>query len=43
VFATDAPLGPIAKTIAALDALALDHNARQKIMAGNAKRLLKLG
>ena len=41
VFATDAPLGPIAKTIAAVNALALDNAARQKIMAGNAERLMK--
>jgi aminocarboxymuconate-semialdehyde decarboxylase len=42
VFATDAPLGPIAKTIAAVDALALDEAERQKIMAGNAERLMKM-
>jgi aminocarboxymuconate-semialdehyde decarboxylase len=42
VFATDAPLGPIAKTIAAIDALALDDAERQKIMAGNAERLIKM-
>ena len=42
VFATDAPLGPIAKTIAAIDALALDDAERQKIMAGNAERLMKM-
>jgi predicted TIM-barrel fold metal-dependent hydrolase len=41
VFATDAPLGPIAKTIAAVNALALDNAERQKIMAGNAERLMK--
>src|SRR5712671_4734941 len=40
VFATDAPLGPIAKTIAAVDALDLDDGAREKIMVGNAERLL---
>ena len=40
VFSTDAPLGPIAKTIAAIDALDLDPGAREKIMAGNAERLL---
>jgi aminocarboxymuconate-semialdehyde decarboxylase len=40
VFATDAPLGPIAKTIAAVDALGLDPAARRKIMQGNAERLL---
>ena len=43
VFATDAPLGPIAKTIAAVQRLGLGAEARDKIMAGNAKRLLKLG
>jgi uncharacterized protein len=42
VFATDAPLGPIAKTIAAVDALALDAGARAKIMHGNAERLMKI-
>src|SRR3954451_6655118 len=40
VFATDAPLGPIAKTIAAVEALDLDPGAREKIMHGNAQRLL---
>ncbi len=42
VFSTDAPLGPIAKTIAAVDGLALDAATRAKIMSGNAARLLKL-
>ena len=42
VFATDAPLGPIAKTIAAIDALALDETEHQQIMHRNAERLLKL-
>ena len=40
VFSTDAPLGPIAKTIAEIDALDLDAGTREKIMAGNAERLL---
>jgi predicted TIM-barrel fold metal-dependent hydrolase len=40
VFATDAPLGPIARTIAALDALDLDPVTRRKVMQGNAERLL---
>jgi predicted TIM-barrel fold metal-dependent hydrolase len=40
VFATDAPLGPIAKTIAALDALNLDNDTRRKIMSDNAELLL---
>jgi predicted TIM-barrel fold metal-dependent hydrolase len=42
VFATDAPLGPIAKTIAAVEALALDATERQKIVVGNAERLMKM-
>jgi len=42
VFATDAPLGPIAKTIAAVEALALDAAERHKIMVGNAERLMKM-
>src|SRR5690242_21778569 len=42
VFSTDAPLGPIAKTIAAVEALELEPQAREKIMAGNAARLMKL-
>src|SRR6185436_4853946 len=42
VFSTDAPLGPIAKTIAAIDALDLDSLARHKIMAGNAEQLMRL-
>lgn len=40
VFATDAPLGPIARTIAAVDALGLDPATRHKVMQGNAERLL---
>ena len=43
MFATDAPLGPIAKTIAAVDKLDLDAPSRARIMSGNAKRLLNLG
>jgi uncharacterized protein len=42
VFATDAPLGPIAKTLAAMDELGLDAAAKTKIMAGNAARLMKI-
>jgi aminocarboxymuconate-semialdehyde decarboxylase len=42
VFSTDAPLGPIAKTVRALDILKPNSPAREKIMGGNAKRLLKL-
>ena len=41
VFATDAPLGPIAKTIAAVDALELDRATQRKIMSENAERLLR--
>jgi uncharacterized protein len=42
VFATDAPLGPIAKTLAVIDELGLDAATKQKIMVGNAERLMKL-
>src|SRR3954467_562036 len=42
VFATDAPLGPIAKTLAAVNALDLEDGARQNIMVGNAARLMKM-
>jgi predicted TIM-barrel fold metal-dependent hydrolase len=42
VFSTDAPLGPIAKTVQAVDALDLDPAARRKIMVGNAERLMRL-
>ena len=43
VFATDAPLGPIAKTVEVIDELDLDQTARARIMDGNALALLKLG
>src|ERR1043165_484382 len=42
VFSTDAPLGPIAKTIAAVNALDLEPLAREKIMSGNAAKLMKM-
>jgi aminocarboxymuconate-semialdehyde decarboxylase len=42
LFATDAPLGPIAPTIKALAALGLSPGARRKIFCGNAEKLLKL-
>jgi predicted TIM-barrel fold metal-dependent hydrolase len=42
VFATDAPLGPIAVTIKAMDNLDLDPAARRKIMCGNAERLINM-
>jgi len=41
VFATDTPLGPIAPTIEAIDQLHLAPDEREKVMAGNAARLLK--
>ena len=41
VFATDTPLGPIAPTIAVIDDLDLDDDARRKIYLGNAERLLR--
>ena len=40
VFATDTPFAPIAETIAAVDQLNLTPEDRQKIMSGNAARLL---
>jgi aminocarboxymuconate-semialdehyde decarboxylase len=42
VFATDAPLGPITKTIAAVDAVELEPAAREKIMHGNAAKMMKV-
>jgi hypothetical protein len=42
VFSTDAPLGPIAPTLEAIDRLALSAEERAKVLGGNAKRLLKL-
>jgi len=42
VFATDAPLGPIRPTIAAIDALELGEADRHKIFAANAGKLLKM-
>ena len=43
VFATDAPLGPIAKTIAAVEALGLDAQARvRRSCTGMPQRLMKL-
>jgi aminocarboxymuconate-semialdehyde decarboxylase len=41
VFATDTPLGPIAPTLAVIDGLDLDDEARRKIYVGNAERLIK--
>jgi uncharacterized protein len=42
VFATDAPLGPIATTIKVMDDLDLDAATRRKIMVGNAERLMNM-
>ncbi len=42
VFATDTPLGPIRPTIEAIDRLLLAPEERDKIMYGNAERLLKM-
>jgi aminocarboxymuconate-semialdehyde decarboxylase len=42
VFATDAPLGPIGPTIAAIERLELAEADRRKLFAGNAARLLKM-
>jgi len=42
VFATDAPLGPIARTLEVMDALGLDAATRGKIMVGNAERLMNM-
>src|SRR5215813_8785712 len=42
VFATDTPLGPIRPTIDAVDRIGLAPAERDKIMAGNAARLLKM-
>jgi aminocarboxymuconate-semialdehyde decarboxylase len=42
VFATDAPLGPIAPTIQVMSRLALEPHERRKLMVGNAEKLLKL-
>lgn len=41
VFATDAPLGPIAKTVDGVRALGLDAAAERKLFSGNALALLK--
>jgi hypothetical protein len=41
VFGTDAPLGPIAKTVDALCAVGLDRESELKILSGNAAGLLR--
>jgi predicted TIM-barrel fold metal-dependent hydrolase len=42
VFSTDAPLGPIAETIKAVESIGLAKDDLAKVMSGNAKRILKL-
>ena len=42
VFSTDAPLGPIGKTIEAVRSLGLDADIERRIMHGNALALLRL-
>ncbi len=42
VFATDAPLGPIRESVAALDRLALADAERAGVMGATAERLLRL-
>jgi aminocarboxymuconate-semialdehyde decarboxylase len=42
VFATDAPLGPIRPTIAAIERLGLDAADQRKLFAGNAAALLNM-
>ena len=41
VFATDAPLGPIPESVAALDRLALSEAERAAVMGGTAERQLR--
>lgn len=41
VFSTDAPLGPIGTTIEAVKSLGLSKEDLDKVMSGNAKRILK--
>ena len=42
VFATDAPLGLIRESVAALDRLALSPEERARVTQGTAERLLRL-
>jgi len=41
VFATDAPLGPIAPTIKTVEELGLSGEDHRKVVCGNAEKLLK--
>ncbi len=42
VFSTDSPLGPVAESLKAIDALELSPADKKKVMSGNAERILKL-
>jgi uncharacterized protein len=42
VFATDAPLGPIAPTIETVKKLELAPDDQRKLFCGNAEKLLKM-
>lgn len=42
VFASDAPFGPIAESLRALDSVDLTPDERRKILSGNAGRLLRM-
>ena len=42
VFATDAPLGPIAPTLRVIEMLGLGEVDRRSVMSGNAEKLLKM-
>jgi aminocarboxymuconate-semialdehyde decarboxylase len=42
VFATDAPLGPIASTVDAIERFGLGANQKAAVLGGNAQRLLRL-
>jgi predicted TIM-barrel fold metal-dependent hydrolase len=42
VFATDAPLGPIKKTLDVIEDLGLDAETKRKIYVGNAEKLMKM-
>ena len=42
VFATDTPLGPIAPTLKAIEALGLAPDVARQVYCGNAERLLNM-